>query len=55
MRWGQALEQEMEKVAAGTKNEKMQAARRFQVLARWLDLDDSVRYKSPQATTDKAV
>lgn len=51
MTFGQALESEMEKAAAGVKKEAMKAGRRYQVLARWLDLDDEVRFKSPAAPT----
>lgn len=50
MTFGLALEAEMEAKAADAKNEKMKAARRHFVLGHWLDLDDSVRFRSPVAT-----
>lgn len=40
----------MEKKAAGAKKPELAAARKHNVLGHWLDLDDSVRYRSPSVT-----
>jgi hypothetical protein len=50
MTFGNALENAMEQAAARVKKDEMKAASRHQVLAHWLDLDDSMRYKSPSMT-----
>lgn len=50
MTFGLALEAEMESKAAQAKTDIQRATRRQWVLGHWLDLDDSVRYRSPVVT-----
>lgn len=51
--WGTTIEQEMDVAASQTKKQNMKAARRFQVLARFIDLPDHMRFKSASPTRRK--
>lgn len=47
IRFGTSLEVAMQEAAAGTSKPQFQEVRRQQVMARWLDLPDSVRFRDP--------